>query len=169
MKIPARLNPLKLNFTFVNSNWPSMCPTLCELCTANKTAGYNFIPAPAVRLEAGSSKSEYFHIFTARKRSLGQAMFLHLRVILFTGGGGVGFRPCITCYVTRGSTSGGGSASGGGGFSAPLLEIHGLLWDTVNKWMVPILLECFLVINAAITLTPIYYYFPTCEIIFKCF
>ena len=38
-----------------------MCPILCELCTANKTAGYNFIPAPAVRLEAGSSKSEYFH------------------------------------------------------------------------------------------------------------
>ena len=49
-----------------------------------------------------------FLFSTIRKRSLGKVIFLHLCVILFTGG--FGFPACITGHMTKG-----GSASGGGG------------------------------------------------------
>ena len=59
----------------------------------------------------------------------GKVVFLHLCVILFTGG--LGFPACITGHMTRGSASGeglppGGSASMGVGKTLPL-QIHGIL------------------------------------------
>ena len=47
----------------------------------------------------------------------GKVLFLHMSVILFTGGGGVGFPACITDHMTRGSTFGGRVCIKGGGVS----------------------------------------------------
>ena len=79
---------------------------------------------------------------------------------------GVGFSTCITGYMTRGPASSGvlplagvciqgglhpggvciqGDLHRGGSWTASLPEIHEILWDTVNKWAVRILLECILV------------------------
>ena len=78
-------------------------------------------------------------------------MFLHLSVILFTGG--VGFLACITGHITRGGLHQGVCLHGGlppgrvciegglhpGGVGQTPLH-HGILWDTVNKRAVRILL-----------------------------
>ena len=52
---------------------------------------------------------------------------------------GVGFPACITGHMIR------GVCIRGGGGADPPAEIHGILQDTVNKRVVRILLECFLV------------------------
>ena len=71
-------------------------------------------------------------------------MFLHLCVILFTGGGG--FPACNPLGLPTGVVCIQGELD-----RPPLPEMHGKLLDTVNKRVVRILLECFLVslINAS--------------------
>ena len=72
-------------------------------------------------------------------------MFLHLSVILFTGGGG--FPACITGHMTRGVCIQGGLHLGGSalGWGVVKTPSPGILWDTVKEWAVRILLECILV------------------------
>ena len=52
-------------------------------------------------------------------------------------GGGGGFPACITGHMTGGSTSR-GHCIGGGGLGRPPPALQ----DTVNKWVVSVLLEC---------------------------
>ena len=87
--------------------------------------------------------------------------------------GGMGFPACITDHMTGGSASRGGlysvkgvriqegggllpggegSASRGVGQTPPPLEVHGILWNTVNKRVVRILLKCILVLYIITTL-----------------
>ena len=105
-------------------------------------------------------------------------MFLHLCVILFTGGR-VGFPACITGHIpfpawitshmtgwlsdSRGSASGGLCIWGvcipsftwaclqGGWADPPSPTIHGILRDTINKRAVHILLECIPVLKNRLT------------------
>ena len=67
-------------------------------------------------------------------------MFLHLSVILFTGGG---FPGCITGHMREGLYPRGSASREQIGHT---LQIHGILRDTVNKWAVRIILECILVL-----------------------
>ena len=98
------------------------------------------------------------YVITARKRSLGQGN-VYTGVCLSTEAG-VGFPACITGHMTSESASGGGEYPGGfasrgslhpkwglhrGGAWTDPSEIHGILWITVNKRAVRILLECLLV------------------------
>ena len=119
------------------------------------------ISAPVSNIKALShrAKAETKAIFSARKRIWGKVMFLHLCVILFTGRGG--FPACIIGHMTGGgwSVSSGvciqgrvciqeGLNTGGVCIQrgwADLPKIHGILWDTVIKQAVCILLECILV------------------------
>ena len=80
-------------------------------------------------------------------------MFLHISVILSTGGGG-GKGWSASGGILGSLHRGGGCIQGGvciqrglhpGGWADHSPEIHGLLQDTVNKRTICILLECFLV------------------------
>ena len=95
-------------------------------------------------------KGDSVGIFTARKRSCGKVMFLHLCVILFTIG--VGFLACITGHMTSiqwGLPAAGGGGLHPGGLSTGVLHPGGLgrLPQELWKQAVRILLECFLVIQ----------------------
>ena len=85
------------------------------------TTGYFFAASSYTKVHTKS-------MFTARKQSCGKVMFSQVCVSVHRGWGwvlpGVGIP--------------------GGGYSSPF-QIHGLLLDTVNKQVVRILLECFLV------------------------
>ena len=103
------------------------------------------------------------------------ARYFSLLFVCRQGDGGVDSPACITGHMNRvwsvsaGSTSGGGgalfprmvysyrgSASGGVGGLHPWEGLHQgqlerppryvILWNTINKWVVCILLECILVI-----------------------
>ena len=99
------------------------------------------------------------HIITPHKRSLGQGN-VFIPVCYPVHREGVGFPACITGHMTRGLHLGGlppgswaepppGLSTGGvcirGGGQTPSPKIHGILRDTVNKRVVGILLECFVV------------------------
>ena len=80
-------------------------------------------------------------------------MFLHLCVILFTGGKGVGFNMHHRSHDRGNCTRGVGLTSQGsawrgicrpGGCLQTPCRCHAIVgWDTVNKWVVRILLESF--------------------------
>ena len=76
------------------------------------------------------------------------------RGFLHPGGGGSASRRVL--IWGRGSVSSGVCIQGarglhlGGGWADPTSEIHGILWDMVNKRAVSILLECILVVIANI-------------------
>ena len=59
-----------------------------------------------------------------------------------SGGGGL--------YPVESASRGQGVCIWGGGWADPTSEIHGILWDMVNKRAVSILLECILVVIANI-------------------
>ena len=105
-----------------------------------------------------SGGSDVRFIFTTRKRSLGQGN-IFISICHSVPGWGGGFPTCITGHMTRGVCIQEVCISGlvcfqgvciqgvciQGGWAEPPSEIHGILWDTVNKRAVRILVECFLV------------------------
>ena len=84
-------------------------------------------------------------IFTARKRSCGKVMFLHLSVILFRGGGALSSGSLsggVSVQVSRGRVSVPGvSVQGGSLPRRPPTPLYG------NEWAVCILLECILILT----------------------
>ena len=80
------------------------------------------------------------NFITARKRSLGEGNIFTSVCHSFCLGG-VGFRACITGHMTRGSAQ---HPLPGCRPSSPPAEIHGILWETVNKQAVRIRLEYIL-------------------------
>ena len=103
----------------------------------------------------------FIKIFTARKRSLeSKVMFLHLSVILFTGGGGIcvqrgfcrgGLCPGMTGVSVQGISGGGGLCPGTRGIFQSRVSVQGGLCQRPppppygKEWAARILLECSLV------------------------
>ena len=113
-----------------------------DIKACNCVFRYNYTTNEIGRVQA---KGQFRGIFTARKPSLGQGMFLHLSVILLATQG-LSFPACITGHMIRGSASkhpeGRTSRTppwvclqevciGGGGWSSPT-KIHGI-WST-SRW-----------------------------------
>ena len=104
-------------------------------------------------------KQTMFNLLSPANEVWGKVMFLHMCVILFTGGWlpsmhhmshvqGV----CIVGVWIQGDQTH-KSAYRRGWADPPLPKIHGILWDTVNKRAVRILLECILVFMMWMTLS----------------
>ena len=84
------------------------------------------------------------YIFTAHKRSLGQGNVFTPVCHSVHGGG---FLACITGHMTGGLHLGNLPPGGGSAYrrvGPPPPEIHGILWNTVNKRAVHILLDYIL-------------------------